>query len=323
VVNGSGYGGAYGYGSGYGVKGASSSGNGVSGASTSGNAINGSSSSGYGVYGESSGVAAIYGYTPTSGTIAIKGESTTGVAVYGKGRGVASIVGYTSNAGTIGVKGESTSGTAVYASATTGFGVLAGSTGNHGVISYGAGGKYDFYADGAGTDFGPFTGAHDALILKTDTAPEIGDIVNVVDIFAKRNVSNFISRVELASGVNSKAAFGVVACYSTLDDYDTENEFAAIHVSGLKNLTEVEYQAVVSDYDLLAVNGLGEGQINVCDDNGNIEVGDFISTSATPGKGQLYTGSDMRVVVAKALEPVDWSAETETTKMIACIYMCS
>jgi hypothetical protein len=94
-------------------------------------------------------------------------------------------------------------------------------------------------------------------------------------------------------------------------------------VSGLKNLTEAEYNALQITHDLLAVNGVGEGQINVCSANGDFEVGDFICTSAVAGKGQRYDGNDMRVVVAKCLEPVDWSAETETTKMIACVYMCS
>jgi hypothetical protein len=100
-------------------------------------------------------------------------------------------------------------------------------------------------------------------------------------------------------------------------------EFGGIGVSGLKNLSEAEYNALQITHDLLAVNGVGEGQINVCSANGDFAVGDFICTSTVAGKGQRYDGNDMRVVVAKCMEPVVWANEPETTKMIACIYMCS
>lgn len=209
-------------------------------------------------------------------------------------------------------------------------GVAGQCNGNIGVAGqgvtgcYGVGTTYDFYAAGAGTNYAPFTGSHDALILKASTQPMVGDIVMITGIAGRRNVSNILASVAQSTTAESKAAFGVVASSDDMPDYDdNEGIVSAIRISALNDLTETEYNALKADNYYLMVNGVGEGQINVCDDNGDIEVGDFISTSATPGKGQLYTGSDMRVVVAKALEPVDWSAETETTKMIACVYLCS
>jgi hypothetical protein len=70
------------------------------------------------------------------------------------------------------------------------------------------------------------------------------------------------------------------------------------------------------------MNALGEGQINVCGENGNIEKGDLIVTSAIPGKGMRQSDDIVRsYTVAKARESVSFSSTSEV-KMIACIYMC-
>ena len=50
----------------------------------------------------------------------------------------------------------------------------------------------------------------------------------------------------------------------------------------------------------IVVLALGSGVIRVCDENGTIEIGDFICTSSTLGVGMRYSGNDMRFVVAKA-----------------------
>jgi hypothetical protein len=280
----------------------------------------------YGIISRGAGKAGVFGEGSNYGVKGV-GTHTDSSGVYGvsiPSRGGRFVTSYGPEALWAEVGGISSStSTALRATAKAGFGVLAASTGNHGIISYGAGGKYDFYADGAGTDFGPFTGAHDALMLKTETLSVTGDIVAVTGIAAKRNVSNITMFVEPSAIAESAAAYGVIASRGDLGDYVPNGEFGCIGVSGLKNLTEAEYNALQITHDLLAVNGVGEGQINVCSANGDFEVGDFICTSTVAGKGQRYDGNDMRVVVAKALEPVDWSAETETTKMIACIYMCS
>jgi len=74
-------------------------------------------------------------------------------------------------------------------------------------------------------------------------------------------------------------------------------------------------------YKDILVNALGEGGINVCSENGNIEIGDYICTSSIKGKGMKQDDDLLHnYTVAKALEAVDWSKETQTTKMIACTY---
>jgi hypothetical protein len=67
---------------------------------------------------------------------------------------------------------------------------------------------------------------------------------------------------------------------------------------------------------------LGEGLINVCGENGNIEIGDFITTSSIPGKGMKQSDDLMRnYTVAKSRENVTFSSPTEV-KLIACTYHC-
>jgi hypothetical protein len=69
------------------------------------------------------------------------------------------------------------------------------------------------------------------------------------------------------------------------------------------------------------VNSIGEGQINVCGENGNIAVGDLIVTSSTAGKGMKQADDLVRsYTVAKAREAATFSSPTDI-QMIACIYV--
>ena len=74
----------------------------------------------------------------------------------------------------------------------------------------GAANGYDFYADGSGTNYGPFTGAHDALVPLGATL-EIGDIVCDVGVAVRKNVSNTICFVAPSTTPGQGAAVGVVA----------------------------------------------------------------------------------------------------------------
>jgi len=55
------------------------------------------------------------------------------------------------------------------------------------------------------------------------------------------------------------------------------------------------------DGDIIVL-AVGTGLICVTNEGGDIEVGDFLCTSSTLGCAMKYTGSDMRVVIAKARE---------------------
>ena len=82
------------------------------------------------------------------------------------------------------------------------------------------------------------------------------------------------------------------------------------------------YQTIVDNHKFVYVNSVGEGLINVCGENGDIEIGDYITTSSIPGKGMKQSDDLMHnYTVAKARENVTFSSPTEV-KQIACSYHC-
>jgi hypothetical protein len=201
-------------------------------------------------------------------------------------------------------------------------------TGTNGRVATGNG--YDFYADGSGTNYGPFTGAHDVLIPLTDDVPELGDIVVDVECIARRGYSNTIFLVEKSTRANQPAALGVTVRDSgPLADHEPA-VFIESRVHGVRpdylTSTHVvmseEYEAVKYQYRLMAANALGEGQINVCGQNGAIAAGDLIVTSDIPGKGMKQDDDLVRnTTVAKAREAATFASRDEI-KTIACIYLC-
>ena len=78
----------------------------------------------------------------------------------------------------------------------------------------------------------------------------------------------------------------------------------------------------VSDYHTCA--SLGDGIILVSNQNGNIENGDYITTASGSGGYGCKQNSEFlaNYTVAKSLEDVDWSTESESTKKIACTIHC-
>jgi len=154
----------------------------------------------------------------------------------------------------------------------------------------------------------PFTGSHEALLSKTVDV-KIGDIVCVKDLVFKKDINNIITEVELSQQSLQKTRFGVL-CYTT----DIGEEV------GLPPYLHTTYG---KSHYLAVVNGLGEGQINVCGESGDIEIGDLIVTSNYAGKGMK--GEDttpINRVVAQAIENVKFASKDEV-KMIGCIYLCS
>jgi hypothetical protein len=78
----------------------------------------------------------------------------------------------------------------------------------------------------------------------------------------------------------------------------------------------------ITDFDVVIVNALGEGQINVCGLGGSIAAGDLIQTSALPGKGMRQVQSGVQAYsVARARESMHFESPDEV-KQIACIYLC-
>ena len=185
---------------------------------------------------------------------------------------------------------------------------------------------YSFYAE-HGAGYGPFTGSHDALI-PTGTLIPFGDIVIDHSCISKTDISNTIFKVVRSSSPNQKAAVGVLvhnngllvngyppSAFVVSRDIDEDTEEEVITYTSAWDLVKNTYDAVI-------MNSIGEGQINVIGEGGNLEAGDLIVTSSTAGKGMKQSDDIVRsYTVAKVREDVTFTSLTEE-KLVACIYLC-
>jgi hypothetical protein len=273
--------------------------------------VTGTAATGYSIWGTNSSTA-IYGQTTGLG-IGVQGASaSSGEGVYG-----------TNSSTGIGVKGQSSgngvgvSGVAIAAiSNLNSHGLRGGHStkGTGGLVGPNAG--FDFYAEGTGTfpNYGPFTGGHDTLILK-NTVVTAGDILVDKQVIGRLGLSNVICESVVSTQPNQKAATGVYAGVST--------RVGGFLPNGLREeLDAWELNSIIDTYDYCSMNALGEGQVNVCGENGDIEIGDLIVTSSMLGKGMRQVDDIVRnYTVAKAREAVTFSSPNEV-KTIACIYLC-
>ena len=184
----------------------------------------------------------------------------------------------------------------------------------------GAANGYDFYAEGAGTNYGPFTGAHDCLVANDETV-SIGDLVVDLSCIARRGLSNTLFSVETSSSANQAAVLGViVANNGALSDRKPAAFIEEITEDGIV-MTD-DYDTVKNNYQLMAVNAVGEGQMSVIGEAGDLAAGDLIVTSSAAGKGMKQSDDIVRgKTVARSREAISFSSSTEI-KTVACIYLC-
>ena len=166
--------------------------------------------------------------------------------------------------------------------------------------------------------YGAFTGVHYANILQADsvsstiiesdhTSPMIsssiyppGTIVSIVKSNIPSGGTQAIHYVVSSSIHQDKRVFGV---YESAFDADID--------SG-----ELQHQH--------QIGSLGDHYILVCDQAGNIENGDYITTASGSGGYGCKQSDDIfhNYTVAKSLENVDWSTESDNTKLISCTLHC-
>ena len=174
--------------------------------------------------------------------------------------------------------------------------------------------SYAAYLD-LGT-IGPFTGSHDAFLEK-NTSYEIGDIVVDYELVSKPTVNDSITIVKLSFESKQKSVVGVI---SNIDNTHKPTSVSKFDPDSNTSVILSQYQSIVDSNDIIIINSLGEGCINVCGENGDIEIGDYITTSSMPGKGMKQDDDLMRnYTIAKSRENVTFASPTEV-KMIACTY---
>ena len=161
----------------------------------------------------------------------------------------------------------------------------------------------------------PFTGAH--IGFSVDDNLLVGDIVSAVGKAHLMSVDDSRHKVSTAKKSKCKSCIGIV---STGDRRDIALELA---------------EWLVDDtYYSYNLNAVGEGGINICSIGGDIESGDYITSSTLAGKGMKQDDDLMHsYTVAKTLEDVIWDDEVVgeggcfeqdgyKCKMIACVYTC-
>ena len=266
---------------------------------------------GTGVYAEGGSIG-----VESKGDIGVRGSTSSqyGEGLYGKairhgGKGVYGINEESGDYGSLGnddagVFGHSDRrwGRGVYGTANGeyGFGVRGDGDGPLGRGVYGKGTRYDFYAGGSGSNYGPFTGAHEVRLAEDfPDYVSLGMIVSVTGRTEIRydeddviSISSTLPTITLSNVENDKAVLGSFAGYTQLD---SEHWYA---------MKEGERFGVV--------NALGEGRVWVSNINGEIQAGDYITTSLISGYGQRQNDDLLRAcTLGKAIENVDWASVTE------------
>ena len=200
-----------------------------------------------------------------------------------------------------------------------------GGTATSGLI--GASNGYDFYADGGGTNYGPFTGAHDVLVPVAVNIP-VGYIMCDVQLIMEKNISNTVFEVAIST-VSNQVPIGIMVLNNGLLAKQKPAAFIEkVYWIGtgeeIKSITVMypEYEAVKDLYNYCVINAVGEGQVYVCGESGNIAAGDLIVTSSVAGVGMKQSDNIVRnITVAKARQAMTF-ADATTPALIACIYLC-
>lgn len=162
-----------------------------------------------------------------------------------------------------------------------------------------------------------FTGQHrisfNNIVNKNNINDYIGLIACSTDNFFNLNneidptINESLPICELSSKENQKSVYGVI---SNAEDDNLIAKFHMIAMTVSKtNLNE----------NRISVNSLGEGALWICNSNGNLENGDYISSSIIPGYGQKQTlneGILCNFTVAKITGNCDFNLTKNVKKKV-------
>jgi hypothetical protein len=178
-----------------------------------------------------------------------------------------------------------------------------------------------------------FTGAH--MVLPDANIPKAfleNDLIPGMIVYSKDSVlydiNNMVSNVAIADTYNDKRVLGVYCNReeSIVVKYDPEPPFSAN-----SNVVVTASNIVTTTY---YVNSLGEGGILVSNITGEIQNGDYITSSIIPGYGCLQADDLLHsYTVAKCTQNIDWDSISENilcpsdgkmykSLMVACTYHC-
>jgi len=181
----------------------------------------------------------------------------------------------------------------------------------------------------AGTvDYNDFTGAHPSYILKTEsnttdiyTSPSgsvsgsvypNGTVISMVSSSFDKRQSNQPLHWTVSSSIHQdKRVFGVYKCALPWGRIGQRHD-------GTIGELDMDWKYKHS------IASVGDGVILASNQNGNIEIGDYLTTASGSGGYACKQNDDLlhNYTVAKATENVDWSNVSGSVKLIACTYHC-
>ena len=187
---------------------------------------------------------------------------------------------------------------------------------------------------------GLFTGQHRNIPQEGDTTDFISKVGHIVSSTGniqnqqgieghevyRPNINESLPKVKLSDTIKDKKVYGVI---SDLEDPNSEVRMIQHGIWGSA------YEKPEGDTRLI-INSVGEGAIMVCNINGNIENGDYITTSHIEGLGMKQDDDLLHnYTVAKSVMDCDFSSNTNyvlgttehngvtyKTALIGCTYHC-
>ena len=134
------------------------------------------------------------------------------------------------------------------------------------------------------------------------------------------NVDESLPKVTISTQANDKRVFGVIS----------KCEVGDVREGGYSNL--VSTSTIKPNDHRLVINSIGEGAIWVSNINGNLENGDYITTSAIEGLGMKQDDDLLHnYTVAKITQDCDFTSDTTNvthngvtykSKLVGCTYHC-
>jgi len=209
----------------------------------------------------------------------------------------------------------------------------------------GGGGTARFFIDGLGVLSSSLTVQHWVIYLATSESNRLekmkpGMILSSTGkLFNKTRIDQALPIVSLATTSNDKTVYGVLSDnIATGFDLDKWNTFEGTYNSKCKRRTmddDMVDPCSYSDdsmYYKARTNSGGEGLIWITNINGELQNGDYVTTSEIPGYGKLQDDDLLHsYTVAKVVEEIDWDSITETIEhngvnykaaLVGCTYHC-
>lgn len=175
------------------------------------------------------------------------------------------------------------------------------------------------------TSYSTFTGQHDFNLVSNDLITQLkpGLIMSSTGNTQLIDINNTVNTLELSAIYNDKRVFGIYS-YSKTRTIETPQS--------VTNPFVPPPPPIISYITSYYVNALGEGAIWISNYSGEIQNGDYITSSPIPGYGTLQSDDLMHsYTVAKCTENIDWSNVTETIEyngisykiiFVTCTYHC-